>query len=62
MFGIADNPAAYPFSLSERKFGYYATTTFGGTMGDIEGIYLRSRSMGRALALLADRTRVCNSL
>ena len=39
MFGIEDDPAAYPFSLSEREFAYYATTTFGGKMGDIEGIY-----------------------
>ena len=39
LFAIEDDPAAYPFSLSEREFSYYANTIFGGKLGDIEGIY-----------------------
>ncbi|TWB46624.1 hypothetical protein [Nitrospirillum viridazoti] len=38
-FQVTENPDEYPFSLTDREFGYYATKEFSGKIGDVQGIY-----------------------
>ena len=39
MFEVRDDPASWPFCLSEQEFDFHATQSFGGEIGKIEGVY-----------------------
>ncbi len=39
MLDIDDDPAAYPFSLSEKEFTFYSRQNFGDEIQNLEGVY-----------------------